>query len=527
MPWTINYIFVLIGTFLIAIVTTPLVRSLALRVGAVDNPNARRINKKPMPSAGGLAILSAFVLATLVFMPMIIHKDIWHVSYIRYILPVVVGGSVVALTGFIDDILELKPLPKMLGIVIGAVIVWAFTDFRFDSFKIPFGGPMIHFGPVLTLILTVLWIAAITNAINLIDGLDGLVGGVSIISLMTMGVISYFFLYDTDIFLTMTIFVLVAAIMGFFPYNYHPAIIYLGDTGALFIGCMIGVLSLQGLKNATAVAILSPVIILGVPIVDTVVAIVRRKLSGRPAMEADKMHLHHRLLAMGFTHRGAVLVVYAIAILFSLIALLLNVSSRFGGILLLLSLILGMEILIEGLEIWGVGRTPLFNFRSEIGVLFLNSYNRDVLTKMFDDNRLTYTSLFKARPHIFVSKSNPLAKHEVVSLEDLEDFPYLSYDQGIHNSFYYSEEILSQIPHKKSIVVSDRATLFNLLIGLDGYTIATGILNSNLNGDNIVSIPLDIDDEIDIVYLKHEKATLSKMGEKFLDNLVKEVTFDN
>ena len=121
----------------------------------------------------------------------------------------------------------------------------------------------------------------------------------------------------------------------------------------------------------------------------------------------------------------------------------------------------------------------------------------------------------------------PVNEKGVVSLEDLEDFPYLSYDQGIHNSFYYSEEILSQIPHKKSIVVSDRATLFNLLIGLDGYTIATGILNSNLNGDNIVSIPLDIDDEIDIVYLKHEKATLSKMGEKFLDNLVKEVTFDN
>ena len=367
MPWTINYIFVLIGTFLIAIVGTPLVRSLAFRVGAVDNPNARRINKKPMPSAGGLAIFLAFVLATLVFMPMIIQKDVWHISYFRYILPVVVGGAIVVLTGFIDDIFELKPLPKMLGIVIGAVIVWAFTDFRFDSFKIPFGGPVIQFGPVLTLILTVLWIAAITNAINLIDGLDGLVGGVSIISLMTMGVISYFFLYDTDIFLTMTIFVLVAAIVGFFPYNYHPAIIYLGDTGALFIGFMIGVLALQGLKNATAVAILSPVIILGVPITDTVVAIVRRKLSGRPAMEADKMHLHHRLLAMGFTHRGAVLVVYAIATLFSLIALLLNVSSRLGGILLLLSLLLGMEILIEGLEIWGIGRTPLFNFLKFIG----------------------------------------------------------------------------------------------------------------------------------------------------------------
>lgn len=166
------------------------------------------------------------------------------------------------------------------------------------------------------------------------------------------------------------------------------------------------------------------------------------------------------------------------------------------------------------------------NFRSEIGVLFLNSYNRDVLTKMFDDNRLTYTSLFQAHPHIFVSQDNPLANRDIVTMKDLEDFPYLSYDQGIHNSFYFSEEIFSQIPHKKSIVVSDRATLFNLLIGLDGYTIATGILNSNLNGDNIVSIPLDVEDMIDIIYIRHEKANLSKMGERFIDYLLKEVQFD-
>lgn len=166
------------------------------------------------------------------------------------------------------------------------------------------------------------------------------------------------------------------------------------------------------------------------------------------------------------------------------------------------------------------------NFRSEIGVLFLNSYNRDVLTKMFDDNHLTHTSLFKTRPHIFVSKNNPLAEKTLVTMEDLEEFPYLSYDQGIHNSFYFSEEILSQIPHKKSIVVSDRATLFNLLIGLDGYTIATGILNSNLNGNDIVSIPLDVEDMIDIVYIRHEKANFSKMGERFIDYLLEEVQFD-
>ena len=148
------------------------------------------------------------------------------------------------------------------------------------------------------------------------------------------------------------------------------------------------------------------------------------------------------------------------------------------------------------------------------------------LREMLDDNHLIATHLFTAQPHIFVSKSNPLAKKEIVHLSDLEDFPYLSYDQGTHNSFYFSEEILSQEHHKKSIVVSDRATLFNLLIGLDGYTIATGILNSNLNGNNIVSIPLDIEDPIELVYIKHEKTALSKMGEKFIEYLLEEVKFD-
>lgn len=167
------------------------------------------------------------------------------------------------------------------------------------------------------------------------------------------------------------------------------------------------------------------------------------------------------------------------------------------------------------------------NFRSEIGVLFLNNYNRNVLTKLFDDNHLTYINLFTAQPHIFVSKNNPLANKKMVTMKDLEDVPYLSYDQGIHNSFYFSEEILSQVPHKKSIVVSDRATLFNLLIGLNGYTIATGILNSNLNGDNILSIPLDVDDKIDIVYIRHEKANLSKMGERFIEYLLEEVKFNS
>lgn len=167
------------------------------------------------------------------------------------------------------------------------------------------------------------------------------------------------------------------------------------------------------------------------------------------------------------------------------------------------------------------------NFRSEIGVLFLNSYNRDVLTKLFDDNSLIATTLFTTTPHIFVSKSNPLANRKKLNMKDLEDYPYLSYDQGLHNSFYFSEEMMSQIPHPKSIVVSDRATLFNLMIGLDGYTVATGILNSKLNGDEIVAIPLDVDDVIDIVCIRHDKANLSKMGQKFIDYLLEEVSFNH
>lgn len=374
--FTLDYILVLIAAFMMSLILTPIVRFLSFRVGAVDNPNARRINKVPMPSAGGLSIFFSFLVATLILMPLVLKN--WEQSYFNYILPVVVGAAIIVITGFIDDIYELKPRVKMIGIVLAAVLVWYFTEFRFDSFKIPFGGPLIQFSPILTFIVTVIWIVGITNAVNFLDGLDGLVSGVAIISLTTMGLISNFFLFKSDIYLTLTIFVLIMAIAGFFPYNYNPAIIYLGDTGALFIGFMIGVLSLQGLKNATAVAVLSPVLVLGVPIVDTVVAILRRKLSGKKISEADRMHLHHRLLAMGFTHRGAVLVVYGISMLFSLTSLLLNVSSRIGGILLLLGMGIIVELFVENLEILGEGRTPVLNLLKFIGN---SSYRQEVLEK--------------------------------------------------------------------------------------------------------------------------------------------------
>ncbi len=371
----LKFIMVLLCTFFIGILLTPLVRILAFKIDAVDYPNARRINKKPMPSAGGLAVVIAFSITSLIMMPTIVQVTFRGETYFDYIWPVVLGGGVVALTGLIDDVKELSPLPKLLGIVAAASLIWLLTDFRLNDFKIPFGGPHLFFPPWLSFILTLIWIVSITNAVNLMDGLDGLVSGVSIISLLTMGVVSYFFLPDHNLFLTLTIFVLVASIAGFFPYNYHPAIIYGGDTGALFIGFMISVLSLQGLKNATAVAVVTPMIILGVPIADTFLAIVRRTLSGQKFYQPDRNHLHHRLLSLGLTHRGTVLVIYGISLIFATISLLLNISSRVGGVLLVIGLLFGVELLAELIEILGPNRTPLLKIMRYIGN---SSYREEV-----------------------------------------------------------------------------------------------------------------------------------------------------
>ena len=363
MSFSLQFVLVLIGTFMIALVLTPLVRLFSFKIDAVDYPNARRINTKPMPSAGGLSIVIAFSIATLVFIPMLTSTTAPIKSYLSYTLPVVGAGWIIALTGLIDDVKELSAKKKMIGILLAASLVWFLTDFRLNDFKIPFGGPLLHFEPWLSYLLTVIWIVAITNAVNLIDGLDGLVSGVSIISLVTMGIVSYFFLPVPNLFLT---------------FNYHPAILYLGDTGALFIGFMISVLSLQGLKNATAVAVVTPMIILGVPITDTFLAIIRRTLSGQKFYKPDRNHLHHRLLSLGLTHRGTVLVIYGISMIFSLISLLLNISSRIGGVLLVIGLLFGVELLAELIGVLGPHHSPLLNVLRYIGN---SSYREEVRQK--------------------------------------------------------------------------------------------------------------------------------------------------
>lgn len=164
--------------------------------------------------------------------------------------------------------------------------------------------------------------------------------------------------------------------------------------------------------------------------------------------------------------------------------------------------------------------------RSEVGVLYMNSFNELVIKKTLKENDLSFHSLFKARPHVFVSAFSPLAGKEMVSLDDLKDYPRLSYEQGEHNSFYFSEEILSTLESRKDIMVSDRATLFNLLIGVNGYTICSGVINEKLNGENIVAVPLDVDDYMDIGYITHNRVVPGRLASLYIEALVKYTSTD-
>ncbi|AFV02230.1 MULTISPECIES: LysR family transcriptional regulator [Dehalobacter] len=159
--------------------------------------------------------------------------------------------------------------------------------------------------------------------------------------------------------------------------------------------------------------------------------------------------------------------------------------------------------------------------RSEIGILYLNEFNSKVINKLMKENNLKFTVLFKAAPHVFISANNPLAKQEGVTLEDLDSYPCLSFEQGEYNSFHFSEEILSTLSHKKSIRVSDRATLFNLLIGLNGYTISTGVLNADLNGNNIIAVPLNINETITVGWISHKSVVLSRLATAYVQELDK------
>ena len=360
----------LLLTFVVALILTPMIRRLAFFIGAVDEPNQRRVNKKPMPTIGGLAIYLTFVISGLFFFKHLIPLDLFsHIC---------IGAGIIIITGMLDDIYELNPRQKMLGIILASCYIYFFTDIKMSQIQV-LGLGVYVLPEWLSFACTLLWIAIITNSINLIDGLDGLASGVSVISLITIGIIALFHFQGPLSFIAIFIFMLAAAILGFLPFNFYPAKIYLGDTGALFLGFMISIFALMGLKNATLITFLTPFVILGVPIADTFFAIIRRKLHRKPISSADKRHLHHCLIAMGFTHRGAVLIIYGLSIFFSMIALIYNYLTTWAVFALSIALLFCIMLFVEMIGLIDPKYTPLLHTFKFIG----NKAYRNKVIKRF------------------------------------------------------------------------------------------------------------------------------------------------
>ena len=339
-----NYL-ALVVAFVASILLTPLVKRLAYRIGAVDKPNYRKVHDHVMPRLGGLAIFLAFLIGIVVAQPM----D-------KSMIAILIGGFVIIVTGVLDDMLEISPKAKLIGQTVAAAIVIFFGGVQIDFINLPFDGKL-DFG-YLSIPLTLIWIIGITNAINLIDGLDGLAAGVSTIALITLAAMAFIM---GNVFVLVMALILAASTCGFLFYNFHSAKIFMGDTGALFLGFMISVLALLGFKNVTFVSLVVPIVMLGVPISDTFFAIVRRLLNKQPPFSPDKSHLHHRLMSIGFTHRQTVLLIYGIAAMFGLAAITFSMAKVWGAILLITVILVVIELFVEVIGLAGQNYRPLLN----------------------------------------------------------------------------------------------------------------------------------------------------------------------
>lgn len=340
-----------IFTMILSLILTPVYKRLAERWNIVDDPEPkeRRVHEKRMPTMGGIVIYISFYFATFFLLP---------IPYSQ-LVPLFIASSVIILTGIFDDLMELSPLFKLTGIIIAAILIYYLGDVALETMTIPYLGT-IDFGSF-QLPFTIIWIAGFTNAINLIDGLDGLASGISMMALTTMGIIGFFFLTISEVAVSVMIFILVAATAGFWPYNFYPASVFLGDTGALFLGFMIGVFSLQGLKNATLISLVLPIIILGIPVTDTLFAMVRRKMNKQSIVSADKSHIHHRFMSLGLSHKETVLAIYSVSAIFSVIALLYNFSTLIGSIVLTVFVIIGVILFVEIIGLVGEDKRPILN----------------------------------------------------------------------------------------------------------------------------------------------------------------------
>ncbi len=318
--------------FITTFVVTPHTMRLAKKVGAIDIPNDRRVNKKPMPRLGGLAVIAGFVVSIIyLFITTSLEGKLnlfGEENYFVKMLGFFFGALVLGVVCYIDDVKGVPSFVKLTAQIIASIIVVA-CGIKIENISIPFTEGKIIMGDIFSYILTVCWIVGITNAINLIDGLDGLSSGVTLISCLSL--LMVFALNGSPLIAIVLITALAGALVGFLPFNFSPAKTFIGDTGSNFMGFALAIISILGVaKTYTALVLIAPIIILAMPIFDTLFAIFRRLIKGKSikaVFKPDKGHLHHKLMAKGYTQKQAVLIMYGITAILGMFAVILLESG--------------------------------------------------------------------------------------------------------------------------------------------------------------------------------------------------------
>ena len=327
-----NVFFIILVCFISAVLITPIVKKIAFHINAVDKPdNKRKVHTKIMPRLGGLAIFLAFLIGYMLFAPKTTQM-----------LSVLIGGFIIILVGMCDDINTLKPIYKLIGQIIAAFIVVFYGNITLNDMVI-FG---IHFEfGIFAYPLAVLFIVAIINAINFVDGLDGLAAGTSTIYFITIAIIGYILnkLGGLDVILCL---IMIGSCIGFLVYNFEPASIFMGDIGSMFLGFIISIIALLGFKTATITSLIIPLLLLFEPILDTVLAMLRRLIKGESVSSADRQHLHHQLLKGTKSIRKSVLIMYGINILFATVSIFYTLGDKKISMLLYMLLLILFLILV-------------------------------------------------------------------------------------------------------------------------------------------------------------------------------------
>ena len=317
--YTKEIIYMVTIPFLFVLTIIPFIKKIAIHVNAIDIPDGRKVHTEPMPRLGGLGIYMGFLLGYILFGTMSIRMN-----------AILIGSFIIIITGIVDDINPIPAKIKFLFQTIAACVVAFYgqillSDLSAFGFYIDFG--------ILSYPITIIFIVAIINCINLIDGLDGLAAGLSSIYFMTIGIVIVNWLKTFDLNAIIT-FIMLGSTLGFLCHNFHPAKIFMGDSGSMFLGYIIAVIALLGFKNVTLTTLLAPICLLAIPILDTSFAIIRRFINKKPIDEPDREHLHHQLLNLKLSHRNTVLIIYFIDVLFAAAMLVYMLGDKTLGIII-------------------------------------------------------------------------------------------------------------------------------------------------------------------------------------------------